>query len=825
MAETVYISGDPSQSTSWSNGVPTLDLDAVLDATSGSMSMLNALECRKLSVIGYTGTLNTNGFSVKIGEGGFDSGTTVISGSINWNTSDIECNGPVEFRGTSYTNMISQSANWTQKGGSIDAPNSWFMRRINYTEGLRFASLTFAQGSFTRFGDNTNQYYFRAPLVINGNLSAMTVMTVTNNSSPTTFGESGSINQSHLTFRQYVSRFDGTILSDGLRISALEIYSSTLAASGMIDSNVIFTAENSGTEGCTVTGAVQLNKTATFVCPATNDITHNASGLDLMGDVVFQQNGTGVLTISGEVKLTGTNDQNVIGNASTVIPIAAQKTAGNVAINGGDFSLTGDSDFGGELSFASGYAGTFETNGYSVAMRGFSAPNMITGTIDLGASTITNNGNVDWNGLTTTNFIAKNAMWIQQGGLKDTPHLWNTSSTIIHKIKALKFDADSYTRSNYLRAIECNLDILGDCRFDVTVYVTKSNVDISITANIHGNGQLQFVNCIISGTFENVTNPVYIREGTTAPGSIYNCPITIYSYTGVAATTILQPGAIFRNAVELQNDYIGNLTVNVNNATFCSDVIAYKRSTGNININGNIKLAESVNQSVDFGVVESTVGLSAEKTAGNVTIAGGNFALADEFTIENEGTPSGSLTLAGTASLVSGEYAVTVADFDSLQTTGEVTIGNLTVSGDVAAGASTVIDGVTLVGGNDQNIDFALVENVPELVFNKFDSGNTVVQVSDSGNIEDLKLTTKGTGGDAYVAGTGTVRLSDDLTLRFLTKDETILFDKNEHELKHTVLTSTFSDHFYSATKNVYSLGINFYGSTNPQVIQNAENV
>ena len=148
---------------------------------------------------------------------------------------------------------------------------------------------------------------------------------------------------------------------------------------------------------------------------------------------------------------------------------------------------------------------------------------------------------------------------------------------------------------------------------------------------------------------------------------------------------------------------------------------------------------------------------------------------------------------AGTSSIAVSFVAVSFLQNVSVGCTGTGATAALTATLDDASFAAdlttkkaldaqtvTIIGPITATGNRDQAIDLAAVASVSTVLFDK-SSGNAVITVSSTGVETDHKLNTGGTsGGNAYFAGVGTVKLVADFAVAGYDHDATIIFEPAE---------------------------------------------
>ena len=223
----------------------------------------------------------------------------------------------------------------------------------------------------------------------------------------------------------------------------------------------------------------------------------------------------------------------------------------------------------------------------------------------------------------------------------------------------------------------------------------------------------------------------FASDMTDLPG---NCKANLCRMIGVTAADTSYPDAgnagnvstqfvnvAFLSSLNMSLTAAGNVAMTWNNVTCHGDITASVTGTGVLSITQNnpLQLTGTADQNINLAAVGRVFDVVAQKNAGNVSLTGGSFALANDFTITIATGPSGSLTITGTASLAGNGHTVTVMNFDTTQTSGTVTVDTLTVSGNVTAGAGTVIDSITAVGGQDQTINVGELDNLVTVTFNK----------------------------------------------------------------------------------------------------------
>ena len=369
-----------------------------------------------------------------------------------------------------------------------------------------------------------------------------------------------------------------------------------------------------------------------------------------------------------QLELTGVSDQNVTfpQDMDHAVFLIVNKYSGRLTIGNGTFSLAGDCHINGTLSFSSSFTGSFQTNGYGVSIAGFSIPLPITGTIKFGTSTISNSGPVDFRGVPLSGVItADKAKWIQSGGTASTPNAWRDGGGVRTGLfDLIQFVEGSYTVMDYTNhwfaTPQSLVDILGNVQFKAGTQFLFGRVNIGQNASLTGGDINLYATALTGNTRAIHLTRLRARDNFNLPvNGDYDIPVDLMSNVGTSSITgVVGDGSIFRKRLSLYVESSSTFNVKLNNVTCMADVVTSRTPTATLNIIGNITLAGTNDQFIDFSFSRTDhLFFRLNKPRGQYRISGGMVKLYGESWIhylDCEAFPDGfslngsSLNITGT---------------------------------------------------------------------------------------------------------------------------------------------------------------------------------
>lgn len=307
----------------WVGGVaPTAADDAVLDATSGNVTIDAGAVARSLDCTGYTGTLtHTAGVTLTLGTSTPGAGNTALKlAAAMTYTLGSATTSAITFASTSTTQQSITTAGKTLGNWSVTGAGGSYLLADANTVGTT-STVTVSAGTLNTGGQTCSW----------GNFSSIT----TNTRSVTLGASSVSITGSAGTF--------DTIPSTGLTLSAASSTVTFTGGSGYLRST--------GTYGTVTWSAATSNAQAQPFSCATLTITGGAVKTADFTSI-------GSITVSGALTIAGNSATNRIRVHTSAVGIRQTLTAGSVTVSNADFmDITGAGAASWNLSAATGGAG------------------------------------------------------------------------------------------------------------------------------------------------------------------------------------------------------------------------------------------------------------------------------------------------------------------------------------------------------------------------------------------------------------------------------------------------------------------------------------
>ena len=615
MAYMTFISGDPHIASSWQGGLPTEMDVAVFDGTSGAFTASQADHWGGVRFVGYTQTFSRGAFDLTLGEQGFHAGTPNAIGTINLGTATVTNYGSYNAVGRPPAQFIVDNATWHQKGGTAS-------NRVTWSDSLSsrsFSNIIFDEECFvsieTVFQNNT-QTTLNGDVRITNRFYIIGTYAVTLAIGPNAkVSGPGYIELAGPTITGYVENIIdlasiqlryGRFPGGGYKVP-VRIWLSVLAT-------------GSGyTIACTGDPEFYDDVEILLESPATATYNVTLNNAKFYRDIVSTRTaGTNVnVNFTGTMQLTGSNDQDVDWSAMNAsASLSSVKSAGDVNIIDGDFDLNDDSDFGGKLSFAAGYSGTFATNGYAVQCKGFDAGDTIPGMIDLGTSTVTNYGSFDGRGLLLANFVVNGATWIQKGGTSSSRIQWWDGNTVQRTFANLIFEEDSFVELAASILYNCHIKLNGNLIIVKGFRNVGRSFTIGKNADISGPGYMELYGSSIVGHIENIHDLTHLsfRNECSGVGGLYQIPVFLRVQEGATnnATFMGNPEFLADVRVEmLTSSSTAKYNINFSNSRFRKGLYVSKAvNSQTITFNGKLFIHSSPEQWMDivgFGIGTSVV--------------------------------------------------------------------------------------------------------------------------------------------------------------------------------------------------------------------------
>ena len=605
--ETTYQNG------TWSNGVPGVNDIAIFDGTSASFTATQADSWGGVRFSGYTQTFSRGAFDLALGDQGFYAPTPAMTGTVNLGTSTVTNSGPYDGRGLPLANLVSKDATWIQRGGTAAS-------RIAYTDNISprrvFKNLVFDEGCYVTISG----MYREGPVAFNGNIlvSGRNSIFLGSTFSIGPNADVSGTNAGYLVIGG--NRIAGHVerIHD---LDSVQIRGGTTIEAGMFNVPVIFVYQDSGNQTVNFLGSPEFFNTVTLSLQLSTTGAHNLNFNDAVfyGDVALVRAAgiTTAVNYNGTMQLAGTQDQDINTSAiNAAISLSSVKSAGDVGIIGGDFGLNDDSDFGGKLTFVSGYSGTFATNGYAVQCDGFDTGGAILGTVDLGTSTVTNSGPYDGRGLSLANFVINGATWIQRGGTSSNRIQWRDSDIIQRTFANLIFEEGSFAELVTPILYRCPIRLNGNLIVTKGLRSVNGIFTIGENADVSGPSYMELYSSSIAGHVENIHDLAYLvfRNECFGVGGLYRIPVFFRAQEGTAinATFTGTPEFLADVRIEILSLYSTiKYNINFNNSRFHKGLYVSKAvNSQSITFKGKLFIHSSPEQWMDivnFGVGTSVV--------------------------------------------------------------------------------------------------------------------------------------------------------------------------------------------------------------------------
>lgn len=365
------------------------------------------------------------------------------------------------------------------------------------------------------------------------------------------------------------------------------------------------------------------------------------------------------------------------------------------------FTATKADSWGG-VSF-DGYANTFSRGAFDLTLGtyGFDSSGGVPGVVDLDSATVVNHGSANFTGFaSTSNFLAPNATWVQKDGTEESPNVltYRASSGAGATIKTFVFDVGSNTTVKtsgstgtsifwYMYNIQFNGTV--NCLQSLwSLYGSSSGIkECGSTGKVTAR-TLAFYYGTLVDPFGNIdATVIQFRNLTGASGTSFQSPVTVMN---TASASRAFTHCRFFNDLTFVASGAFAVTLDLSNSQVFGDVL----SSGNAlyTSSGTITLAGTADQALDFGSFANAAGLSAQKSAGDVHMIGGDIELMDDSDFGDKLDFSGF-----TGTFTGGSHEIRCKGF---------TLGDSVISGAVDLTDATVYnsgDHLVAPGGNASN--------------------------------------------------------------------------------------------------------------------------